>query len=176
MNDLKYIAYIALGGNLSNPKDNFCRAVQALEDLQVQILDASSLWHSPAWPAGEGHPDYVNAVIKVCTSLVAKDLLSALHEIEKASGRIRSVLNAPRALDLDLIDFASQVNEIWPILPHPRLLDRPFVLLPLMEVSKDWRHPTQHYSALEALSRLPLENVWQHFVLERKWLKSVTCF
>ena len=68
-------AYIALGANLSNPETTFRQAVAEIKANNIQINGVSSLWHSPAWPASLGHPDYVNAVLKVSTSLKAVDLL-----------------------------------------------------------------------------------------------------
>lgn len=175
MTDLKKIAYIALGANLSNPKENFQKALQTLQIRGVSTVAASSLWHSPAWPAGQGCPDYVNAVVKVRTSMQAQALLDCLHEIEENAGRRRTIQNAPRPLDLDIVDFNGEHCALSPLLPHPRMLLRPFVLLPLLEISIDWRHPVIVVSALEALAKLPSKDVLSHRVIERKWMDSPTC-
>lgn len=136
------------------------------------IIEAvSSLWHSPAWPAGLGHPDYVNAVIKVSSQLSAENLLQMLHDIEAQLGRERTERNAPRPIDLDIIDYAGQVKKASPTLPHPRAVDRPFVLLPLMEITPNWRHPVTNEASLEALAKLTPDDVLSHYVIERDWLK-----
>ena len=172
MNKKMNVAYIALGGNLSNPETTFCQAVVEMRRSEIEIIGVSSLWHSPAWPPELGHPDYVNAALKVETSLTAKNLLSRLHALEALLGRKRSVLNAPRALDLDIIDFAGEVKVSNPILPHPRAHLRAFVLLPIWEVESTWTHPTMHKTAVELLSELPSKDVLDHAVIKRHWLES----
>lgn len=162
-------AYIALGANLSNPKQSFRSALSMMRENGVAMKSVSSLWHSPAWPAGLGHPDYVNAVIEVETRLSASDLLNYLHHIEADMGRTRGELNAPRPLDLDLLDYQGEISASYPLLPHPRLLGRPFVLLPLLEVSPNWTHPIDKVTPIEALSYLPSEGVLSHYVIERVW-------
>ncbi len=175
MHKILKIAYIALGANLSNPKANFRGCIADMEAGGLVVKGVSSLWHSPAWPAGLGQPDYVNAGVKIETSLDALDLLMFLHNIEAKYGRRRTTKNAPRPLDLDIIDYAGDILSGRLDLPHPRLLDRPFVLLPLVEIASDWRHPVTGENGLEALSKLTLKDVLAHYVIERDWLKSDTC-
>lgn len=172
MNKKMNVAYIALGANLSNPETTFRQAVAEMSANEIDILAASSLWHSPAWPAGSGHPDYVNAALKVSTSLGAAELLRGLHALEAQFGRERQTLNAPRSLDLDIIDYAGQVRPANPILPHPRSNQRAFVLLPLLEIDAGWEHPESDKSALELLAELPSKDVLQHAVIKRDWLNS----
>jgi len=83
----------------------------------------------------------VNGVIVAKTALNSRDLLKTLLEVEKSFGRSRSVRNAPRTLDLDLLAYQDEVRREIPILPHPRLHERAFVLLPLQDVAPEWRHP-----------------------------------
>lgn len=172
MNKKMNAAYIALGGNLSNPETTFRQAVAEMKRSDIQIRGVSSLWHSPAWPAGLGHPDYVNAALRIETFLTATELLHRLHELESHFGRERSVSNAPRALDLDIIDFSSQVRASDPVLPHPRAQLRPFVLLPVWEIDPIWTHPVLQETALELLSGLPSKDVLDHAVIKRGWLES----
>lgn len=169
MTRVRKTAYIALGANLSNPKESFCRALHSLEQEKVRIRKLASLWHSPAWPAGMGYPDYVNSVIEVETSHSAQVLLELLHAIEDKGGRRRSVLNAPRPLDLDILDYEGVICDSRPILPHPRMLDRPFVLLPLLEIAPKWRHPIRFIECLPALAMLPMSDVLSHHIIERNW-------
>jgi len=135
-------AYIAFGANLSNPRETLMKAVTALGEAGFLIDNLSSLWTSPAWPAGSDAPDYINAVIAARTTLEAPLLMQCLLEIEMRLGRVRSARNAPRVIDLDLIDYDGQVRtDPHCTLPHPRMTDRAFVLLPLQEIAPQWVHP-----------------------------------
>ena len=150
----KYPALIALGANLGKPRETFARALDAISS-DADVLAVSGLWASPAWPPGSGAPDYVNAVAGVRTDLTAEAMLDRLHAIEAAEGRVRNERNAPRTLDLDLLDHAGAVRAGGPVLPHPRLQDRAFVLLPLWEVAPDWTHPVTGRGVWEMMGRLP---------------------
>jgi 2-amino-4-hydroxy-6-hydroxymethyldihydropteridine diphosphokinase len=86
-------------------------------------------------------PPFVNAVAHVETALSPTELLAALHNVETAFGRKRSERNAPRTLDLDLLDYDGRIEPGPPELPHPRMAERGFVLIPLKDVASDWRHP-----------------------------------
>lgn len=149
-------AYIAFGANLSNPRETFFHVIEALGLIGIEIDAVSSLWRSPAWPAGSGAPDYTNAAIRVRTCLNAPELMQTLLRIETMLGRRRTVRNAPRSCDLDLIDYAGQVsNDRDCTLPHPRMQDRDFVLLPMEEVIEDgWVHPASKLSVRAMLDAL----------------------
>jgi len=154
--------YIALGANLSNPKETFVEAVAALEDRGVTVTKLSGLWKSPSWPPWKGHPDYINAAAEVEFHGSATDLLSILMDVEKAFGRKRSVKNAPRILDLDIIDFGSEVISSGNLtLPHPRMYDRGFVLFPLDQITDLWRDPVSGKDLNYFIQRLSLKNVEQ---------------
>lgn len=153
-------SYIAFGANLSNPKETFQSALFELGHRDVRVKRLSSLWQSPAWPSGSDQPDYTNACAEVEFSGTARALLSHLHAVEAHFGRIRTVVNAPRSLDLDLIDFQGQVLEASDItLPHPRLSDRGFVLLPLSELNPKWKHPASHQDVWRLIGQLPTQDV-----------------
>lgn len=133
------IGFIGFGANLSNPKDSFLAAIEQLVEQGVHVLARSSLWASPAWPAGANQPDYTNAVVKIQTDIEAEALLAILHAIEASLGRVRTVKNAARTLDLDLLLYGDEKRASeYLTLPHPRMLDRAFVLLPLCEIAPDW--------------------------------------
>lgn len=152
--------YIAFGANLSNPSDSFRKAASALETQGFVLKALSSLWQSPAWPAGSAQPDYVNAVARAERGGSAREALAALHLVEAEMGRIRGERNAPRTLDLDLLDFGGQVMDAPDItLPHPRMMVRGFVLFPLLEVAPIWVHPVSQMSAFDAMARLTLSDV-----------------
>ena len=152
--------YIAFGANLSNPKLTFTAAMRALEDQGVPILKISGLWQSPAWPAGSDQPDYINACAQVEFSGDARDLLDVLHGVETKFGRERSTKNAARTLDLDLLDFKGQV---WVdkglTIPHPRMLSRGFVLLPLSQIAPDWKDPVHQTELWDWIAKLPLADI-----------------
>jgi 2-amino-4-hydroxy-6-hydroxymethyldihydropteridine diphosphokinase len=125
-----------------SPGESVALAARAISRLG-RLTGVSRLYRSPAWP-DPGDPPFVNAVASLETALRPAALLAALHGIEAGFGRRRMGPNAPRTLDLDLIDYDGAVapgGEGAPALPHPRLADRDFVLLPLRDVAPDWRDP-----------------------------------
>lgn len=132
------IAYIALGSNLKQPAQQVKNALEALHTLlESQVLQASSLYQTA--PLGyDNQPDFINAVASVETQLEPQALLDALLAIEQQFGRERPFANAPRVLDLDLLLYA-QVEMQTPTLtlPHPRMHERGFVMLPLAEIAPE---------------------------------------
>ena len=107
-----------------------------LQQLGVQILARSHLYETPSWP-DPAEPAFVNAVTVVNTTLQPVELLALLHGVETAFGRMRSAPNAPRTLDIDLLDYDGRVVTDGVTLPHPRMTERSFVLVPLAEVAPD---------------------------------------
>jgi len=131
-------AFVGLGANLDNPLQQVTQAISELDAIEhTRVLAASSLYRSA--PVGYAdQPDFINAVAKLQTGLSPRRLLDALHVIENRHGRRRSVRNAPRTLDLDLLLYGELVvREEDLILPHPRMHERAFVLLPLVEIAPD---------------------------------------
>ncbi len=128
-------AFIGLGANLGDPRRSVEEALAEIAALpQTRLLRRSSLYRTA--PVDAGGPDYVNAVAGVETALSPFELLRALLAIEQAHGRQRSVRNAPRTLDLDLLLHGDTIIETPELtLPHPRLHQRAFVLEPLLEVA-----------------------------------------
>lgn len=152
--------YIALGANLSNPKETFVSALDRLEHNGAEIIQSSGVWQSPSWPPGRGHPDYLNAVVRLGFSGSSQQLLSLLMKIEGQLGRERSERNAPRTLDLDIVDFQGRVLQSEVLtLPHPRMYNRGFVLFPLHQIAEDWRDPVTGHSIMYFIERLPLADV-----------------
>jgi 2-amino-4-hydroxy-6-hydroxymethyldihydropteridine diphosphokinase len=140
--------YIALGANLPSaragaPRATLEAALDALNAAGIRVLRRSRWYTSKPMPASD-QPDYVNGVVAVATALAPAELLARLHAIEREFGRVRGTRNEARALDLDLIAYDDRIDDGGdggPILPHPRLASRAFVLLPLRDIASDWRHP-----------------------------------
>lgn len=135
-------AYVALGANLGHPAATVRAALAELAGIPESALDAASSLYRTA-PLGLKHqPDFINAVAAVDTALAPLALLEALFAIEARFGRSRSVPNAPRTLDLDLLLYGdTRLNEAQLTLPHPRMHQRAFVLAPLAEIAPECRIP-----------------------------------
>jgi 2-amino-4-hydroxy-6-hydroxymethyldihydropteridine diphosphokinase len=159
-------AYIALGANLGDAVHTL-RAV-ALEIAQLahtQLLAKSALYCSPPFGADADGPDYINAVLKVQTQLSAHDLLEALQNLEQQHGRVRTHQNAPRTLDLDILLFGQAcLNDARLTVPHPRMSERAFVLLPLHDVAPDlsWNNHGRAVVLKEALSLVLHQTITRH--------------
>lgn len=152
---------IGLGGNLpseyGDPTATLAAALPALEAQGVKVLRRSRFYTSAPVPASD-QPWYVNAVAAVATALGPADLLALLHRIEADFGRQRRERNAARPLDLDLLAYDERVTSGeggGPVLPHPRLQDRAFVLRPLAEIAPGWRHPASGRTVEELIASLP---------------------
>ena len=148
---------IGLGANLPSaagpPRATLEAALAALEAAEVSLLGRSPWYRSAPLPAGD-QPWFVNSVAVVRTRLDAPALLAVLHQVEARFGRVRRQRNAPRPLDLDLLDYDGQIRSEPPLLPHPRLHERAFVLLPLRDVAPAWRHPVSGRSVGELIDSL----------------------
>lgn len=151
---------IALGGNLKSragaPAQTLDAALKALGNNAANIEAVSSYYVTPAWP-DPADPPFVNAVARLRTALDPAALMTLLHETETAFGRVRSLRNAPRTLDLDLLDYDGLIQAGPPHLPHPRLSERAFVLVPLAELAPLWVHPQTGKAVQDLLAALPRE-------------------
>lgn len=165
MHNTGHITLIVLGGNeesvWGDAKETVQKAMLEVGFLSQTPPKCSALYTTAAFPAGSG-PDYVNAAMAITTTMPPQDILAQLHRIEAAAGRVRTKRWGQRTLDLDLIAVGdavlpdAQTHAQWRdlpladqlretpdqlILPHPRLQDRAFVLVPLYDVAPDWQHP-----------------------------------
>ncbi|MCI5110669.1 MAG: 2-amino-4-hydroxy-6-hydroxymethyldihydropteridine diphosphokinase [Marivita sp.] len=186
MNDF----FVALGANLasgkSSPSDTLKAAIADLRQENMEIQAVSAFYATPCFPAGSG-PDYVNAALHLKSDLSSKDMLAYLHGLEQKYGRKRVERWGMRTLDLDLLACGDSVLpdlatfEHWRtlpateqrqtaptdlILPHPRLQDRAFVLVPLREIAAEWRHPVLNMTVSELCSALAPEALAEIVVLD----------
>ncbi len=176
-------AVIALGANLSlrgcGPKVTLERSLIAMAEAGLVIRKTSRFFATPCFPAGAG-PDYVNAAVLIESDLTPQGVLDLLHRIEHDFERAREQRWGMRTLDLDLVCWDELVlpddaeYQRWLtlppedqtksapehlILPHPRLQDRAFVLVPMMDVAPDWRHPVLDRTVTQMVAALPPDEV-----------------
>jgi 2-amino-4-hydroxy-6-hydroxymethyldihydropteridine diphosphokinase len=139
---------IGVGANLPAPDgrlplETCTAAVEALKRIPGLKFVTASPWYRTGAIPRSSQPDFCNGVARLEGEIAPTDLLAALHAIEDQLGRVRSVPNAARVIDLDIIDLNGAIRAIPPvILPHPRAHLRAFVLRPVLDVAPGWRHPT----------------------------------
>ncbi|HVS14037.1 MAG TPA: 2-amino-4-hydroxy-6-hydroxymethyldihydropteridine diphosphokinase [Thermoanaerobaculia bacterium] len=152
------VAFVALGSNLGDRAATLDRAIARLgEHLEV---GARSLWIETEPVGGPPQGRFLNGVVRIETELSPRALLALLQRVEHELGRERSVPDAPRTLDLDLLLYDDRViDEPGLRVPHPRLHRRRFVLEPLCEIAPDWRHPESRRTMAELLAELEREGV-----------------
>ena len=179
MREVPTQALIALGANIpsrvGSPAETLLTALYRLEKMPLKIDRASHLYATPCFPKGSG-PDYVNAAVAVSVMTEPHGFLKSLNAMEIEFGRQRDTRWGRRTLDLDLIAFGDLVlpdartHRSWQnlsaklqqiqapdelILPHPRLQDRAFVLVPLLEIAPEWRHPVSGLTVEQMHAALP---------------------
>ena len=156
--------FVGVGANLTHerygaPRQTLEAALAELRYHGVQIRRLSSWYRTAPLPPSD-QPWYVNAVAEVASDLPADVLLGELHAVEAEFGRRRTVPNAARPIDLDLLDYLGEIAVGGPgraTLPHPRMTGRAFVLRPLADLAPDWRHPVTGQPIRELLARLPAD-------------------
>jgi 2-amino-4-hydroxy-6-hydroxymethyldihydropteridine diphosphokinase len=148
-------AFIALGSNLGDPRQQVLDAMDALQRLpDSRVLQRSRLYRTPPWGVLD-QPDFINAVVAIDTGLSPHALLDALHAIEQQAGRVRLERNGPRTLDLDLLYMDGvRINDAQLTVPHPRIAERAFVLLPLADVAPELQLPAG--TVAELLARIDI--------------------
>jgi len=157
------VILVGVGSNLSDDRHAGPRAVcesalAALAEMGVEVLACSPWYETSPVPASD-QPWYVNGVVRIGTALAPVELLARLHAVEARFGRVRRVVNEARILDLDLLAYDGLLRDEAPVLPHPRLPDRAFVLYPLRDVAPGWRHPGSGLDIDAMIAALPPDQV-----------------
>jgi len=136
-------AYIALGANLGDPAAALLQAMDDMDNIKgISLVSRSCLYRTA--PIESSGPDYVNAVVEILTVLTAPALLIQLQQVENLAGRERPFFNAPRTLDLDVLLYGdARIESQSLIIPHPRMNERAFVLVPLAEIAPTRVKPEQ---------------------------------
>lgn len=184
---------LALGGNIASEVGDVAatigRATADLSSAKVEIISKSKLYETPCFPVGAG-PDFVNAVLLCATILDPQALLRLVHSTEKKYGRNRTARWAERTLDIDILaidnfvlpdnatfqewqnlppDLQKSTTPDQLIVPHPRLQERAFVLVPMADVAPDWHHPILGLSVRRMLQRLPEPDLAAIRVIQDVW-------
>ena len=143
-----HTVYLALGSNLGDRLANLKQAIAALTP-QMDVRAKSEVYETPPW-GYEDQPPFLNQVVKAKTYLDPEPLLKHLKRLEVALGRKESFPNGPRLIDIDILFYDDLVlDQASVVIPHPRLQDRAFVLLPLMDIAPDLVHPVSKKSVRE---------------------------
>jgi 2-amino-4-hydroxy-6-hydroxymethyldihydropteridine diphosphokinase len=147
--------YLSLGANMGKRAENIRRAIEALGTYQVQVMRVSR--HYETEPVGmREQPWFLNCVLEAETDLQPKRLMDVLLEIERRMGRERQVLKGPRLIDMDILFYGSSVVQAPGLeIPHPRMAERRFVLVPFAEIAPRVRHPVLKKTIGELLRETP---------------------
>lgn len=159
-------AYLALGANIGDKEENLRRAVALLREGGCEVTAASSLYITK--PVGLiDQPDFLNAVIRIKTALDSHDLLDLCRRIEQIMGRKRTILWGPRVIDIDILLYEDVVlDEKELVIPHPRMLERAFVMVPLAEIAPDVE-VAENLNARDAA--LHIDHTGVEFVRDASW-------
>lgn len=154
--------FVAIGSNLGNKKFNIELAKFKLQNNSIKIVQSSSDYETDSWPDPR-KPKFINIVVKIRTILSPKELLNICRKIELELGRKRFKKNEPRTCDIDIIDYDQKIfksnSSTNLTLPHPCIEQRNFVLLPLFEISKNWKHPVKKVNIAKLISFLKEEDL-----------------
>ena len=149
---------LALGSNLGNRQHNIEKSKYLINSNEkIKIVSSSSYYRTDSWP-NKKDPYFLNIVLKCISTFNPSELFIFVKEIEKSLGRSKSYKNAPRTCDIDIIDYSQkniQFSNIDLKIPHPRMHDRSFVLFPLFEIDKNWKHPKNNKKITQLLNNLP---------------------
>ena len=158
--NLAKIVYLGIGSNLGVRSENIEKAKFHLKENKIKFISISKYYETPSWP-NPNYPKYLNIILKIISYDDPLSLLNICKKIEISLGRKKSKKNSPRICDIDIIDFhgiklniKSKLN-----LPHKRMHKRNFVLLPLFEIEKNWKHPSKKLDIKTLISLLPVDDI-----------------
>ena len=157
------IVYLGLGSNLGNRLKNIELAKIRLSEKGIFIIKSSSFYETLSWPNPD-MPKYINIVLEIKTKLTPANLMKICKKIEISLGRKKAPKNSPRECDIDILDFDQKIENNSIYLPHPRMHNRNFVLFPLFEINKNWKHPRlKHHikTLISALSKKDITSIKQ---------------
>lgn len=147
--------YLLLGSNMGNSKTQLSNAIAHIKKQIGSIGRQSNLYATAAW-GNTTQPDFLNQVIIVETTLTARQTIETILNIEKQMGRVRTVKNAPRIIDIDILFFNNEIIEEDQLsVPHPQIQNRRFVLIPLNQLSPNLKHPVLKTTVHQLLLRCP---------------------
>ena len=134
------IIYLSVGSNLGNRKKNIEKTKFELYSKGINIIRSSNYYETLSWPNPK-NPKFYNVILKASSDLKILELLKICKQIEISLGRKKAAKNSPRTCDIDIVDFNQKVNANGINVPHPRMHQRNFVLIPLFEIEKTWKYP-----------------------------------
>ena len=149
------IAYLLIGGNLGNRKENLLKATSFINEQCGILTRSSSIYETAAWGITD-QPPFLNQALEISTSLSARQLLRKILKIEKEMGRIRKEKLGPRIIDIDILLFEKEIHDLLFLkIPHPEMQNRRFVLTPLAEINSELQHPVLKKSIAQLLEECP---------------------
>ena len=160
---------ISVGGNInsedgSHPVETCNKAIRSFQNYSIKVKKQSKWYNSEPIPKSD-QPNFFNCVIIASTKLNEYEVLKSLHAVEAKFGRKRNLINEPRSVDLDLIDYSSKVLQNKKITtPHPRAHLRKFVMGPLAEIEPNWTHPILKINVLEILKKLDKQKLEEYSI------------
>jgi len=152
------VVYLGIGSNLGNKRLNIEKAKLKLVEKNIKIIKSSNFYESLSWPNPK-NPRFLNIVLKIFTNLSPNELLKICKNIEFDLGRKKTKKNSPRECDIDILDYDNKKINEKILAPHPRMHERNFVLFPLFEINKEWKHPILKYSIKKLILLLPNKDI-----------------
>ena len=145
--------YLGIGSNIGNKKQNIEKTKYKLLKNNINIIKTSYYYESPSWP-NQNNPKFLNVILRINTNLEPIELMKKCKDIEREMGRKKATKNSPRKCDIDIIDYKNKKINGHLILPHPRMHTRNFVLFPLFDIDKEWKHPVLKHNIKKLISLL----------------------
>jgi 2-amino-4-hydroxy-6-hydroxymethyldihydropteridine diphosphokinase len=148
-------AYLLIGGNLGDRKENLSKAVSLINEQCGTLTRSSSIYETEAWGKTD-QPSFLNQALEISTSLNARQLIRKVLKIEEEMGRVRKEKLGPRIIDIDILLFENEIHDLRFLkIPHPEMQNRRFVLVPLADINSTLQHPVLKKSIAELLEECP---------------------